>query len=265
MIKRAIPLLYHDVIDGSDMDASGFAGTDAAEYKLTREEFGSHLQAIGDALRTPVVTADDLDGIETGSPPVLLTFDDGGSSAWEHVAPMLEERGWRGCFFVTTDYIDQPAFLKREQIRDLRNRGHVIGSHSSSHPPRMSDCNMEQLLEEWRDSLQVLEGILDEPVTVASIPGGFYHRKIVQVAHDCGIRMMFTSEPVQRIGQESGCTVIGRFSVKRGDSPGLPAEFVQGNRVRRFRHYAYWNIKKAAKAVTGPIYPWIRSTYLARK
>ena len=76
---------------------------------------------------------------------------------------------------------------------------------------------------------------------------------------------LFTSEPVQKIEQVGGCTVIGRFSVKRGDPPTVPAEFVQGKWLRRFRQYAYWNIKKAAKALTGPVYPWIRSHYLARK
>ena len=195
----------------------------------------------------------------------MLTFDDGGSSAWEHIAPMLEEHGWRGCFFITTDYIDQPAFLSRDQIRDLHARGHVIGSHSCSHPLRMSDCSREQLQDEWQRSLQVLEEILDEPVTVASIPGGFYVREIVNTAYASGVRILFTSEPVQKIEQVGSCTVIGRFSVKRGDPSTLPAEFVQGKRLRRFRKFAYWNIKKAAKVLSGPIYPWIRTAWLARK
>jgi hypothetical protein len=59
--------------------------------------------------------------------------------------------------------------------------------------------------------------------------------------------------------------MVGRFSVKRGDPPELPAEFVQGKRMRRFRQYAWWNFKKAAKVLTGPVYPWIRTAYLARK
>ena len=42
MTNRVIPLLYHDVISGSDADYSGFSGTDAAEYKLTVDEFDAH-------------------------------------------------------------------------------------------------------------------------------------------------------------------------------------------------------------------------------
>ena len=110
-----------------------------------------------------------------------------------------------------------------------------------------------------------MEEILGEPITTASIPGGFYARKIVDTAYASGIRTLFTSEPVQKIEKVGGCTVIGRFSVKRGDPSTLPAEFVQGKRLRRFRQYAYWNIKKMAKALTGPVYPWVRSAWLARK
>lgn len=265
MIARAISLLYHDVICGNDPDASGFQGANAAEYKLSRDEFSAHLQAIRTALKTPVLTVNELYTANSRSPPVMLTFDDGGGSAWEYIAPMLEAHGWRGCFFITTDYIDQPAFLSRDQIRDLHARGHVIGSHSCSHPLRISDCSRKQLLDEWQNSLQVLEEILGQPVTIASIPGGFYARKIVETAYESGIRILFTSEPVQKIADVGGCTVIGRFSVKRGDSPTLPAEFVRGNRLRRFRQYAYWNIKKVAKALGGPLYPWLRTAYLARK
>lgn len=265
MNARAISLLYHDVISGDAPDDSGFEGTDAAEYKLTRDEFRTHLQAIESVLQTTIVTVHGLDATPSVSPPVLLTFDDGGSSAWEHIAPMLESHGWRGCFFITTDFIGKPAFVSRDQIRDLHRRGHVIGSHSCSHPLRISDCSREQLLDEWGRSLRVLTEIVGEPVTVASIPGGFYAREIVNTAYASGVRILFTSEPVQKIEQAGGCTVIGRFSVKRGDPSTLPVEFVQGKRLRRFRQYAYWNIKKAAKALTGPVYPWIRTAWLARK
>lgn len=265
MNAHAITLLYHDVINGPDPDVSGFEGANAAEYKLSRDEFSIHLKSIETALQAPVVTVHDLGAAAFGTPPVLLTFDDGGSSAWEYIAPMLEAHDWRGCFFITTDYIGRPAFLDGDQIRDLHARGHVIGSHSCSHPTRISDCSREQLLDEWQRSLLVLGEILGEPVIVASIPGGFYAREIVEAAYASGVRILFTSEPVQKIRQVAGCTVIGRFSVKRGDPSSMPAEFVRGDRLRRFRQYAYWNIKKGAKALTGPVYPWIRNYYLARK
>jgi len=265
MTQRVITLLYHDVFKGVDPDISGFSGANPAEYKLSIDEFESHLQAISAALKGPVISPGDIDGQTFTTPPVLLSFDDGGVSAYEHIAPMLEQHGWRGCFFITTDRIDTSSFVSRKQVQGLHQRGHAIGSHSCSHPKKISACSKEDLLNEWQRSLAVLSEIIGERVTVASVPGGFYSRQIAETAAESGVKILFTSEPVQRIVYVDGCAVVGRFSVKRGMGPAVPAEFVRGNRVRRFRQYVYWNVKKTAKAVGGPIYPWIRSMYLARK
>ena len=74
----------------------------------------------------------------------LITFDDGGVSALQTTADLLEKYGWRGVFFVTTDRIGTPTFLNADHVRELHRRGHVIGSHSCSHPERMSCCGPEQ-------------------------------------------------------------------------------------------------------------------------
>jgi len=265
MTGRVITLLYHDVIKGNDPDTSGFSGANPADYKISGDEFASHLRSINGALVGSIISPVDIIGQTFTTPPVLLSFDDGGVSAYEQVAPMLETYGWRGCFFITTDRIDTPAFVSRGQIKELHQRGHTIGSHSCSHPKKISECGREALLDEWQQSLVVLSEIVGEKVVVASVPGGFYSRQIAETAAKSGVKMLFTSEPVQRIVYVDGCAVIGRFSVKRGMGAMVPAEFVQGRRIRRFRQYAYWNLKKAAKAVSGPIYPWVRSMYLARK
>ena len=109
-------------------------------------------------LQGPVIRPGDIGEQIFSTPPTLLSFDDGGVSAYEHIAPMLESYNWVGCFFITTDRIDTPAFVSREQIRDLHRRGHVIGSHSCSHPKKMSECSREELLEEWQRSLSCLVG-----------------------------------------------------------------------------------------------------------
>lgn len=265
MIRRAISLVYHDVISGSDADHSGFSGTNAAEYKIAVEDFDNHLSAIGCALKGAAIGEVDLEEQNSSAKPVLLTFDDGGVSSYEYIAPMLESHGWRGYFFITTDRIDTSAFLSKDQIKDLHHRGHIIGSHSCSHPRKISDCAYEQLLDEWQRSLRVLSQIVGERVDVASIPGGFYSREIAEAAAQSGVRQLFTSEPVQKIQMVQGCAVLGRFSVKRGDGFIVPAEFAMSNRVRCLRQYAYWNLKKVAKTVAGPLYARLRTFLLARK
>ncbi len=232
-------LLYHDVVLPGEETSSGFQGGDADRYKLDTLGFASHLEAI--AAR----------GAAT-----VFSFDDGGIGAIQHTAPMLEAHGWRGIFFITTDRIGEPGFLGESDIRALRDRGHRIGSHSCSHPPRMSACSREQLLNEWSHSRARLESILGESVTVASIPGGYYSRLVAETAAQAGIRELHTSEPVATRWTIGSCTLVGRFSITCLTPPSLAAAYAAGDRLPRWRLAAFWQTKKVIKAVGGTY--WLR-------
>jgi peptidoglycan/xylan/chitin deacetylase (PgdA/CDA1 family) len=251
---NALSLMYHDVVEDGQWDSSGFAGPGAAVYKLEAREFEQHLAAIQTALAGNSV--DVIECVEWGGSrwPVFLTFDDGGVSASTCIAKALESRGWRGHFFITTDRLVDPAFLNPEQVGELRARGHVIGSHSCSHPRRMSYCPPEDLAREWLESIRILTGILKEPVTVASVPGGYYSRRVASAAAAAGIRYLFTSEPTARVSEVDGCRILGRYYVQRGMPPETSAAFAVGLRRARFRQALLWKCKKAAKALGGGIY-----------
>jgi peptidoglycan/xylan/chitin deacetylase (PgdA/CDA1 family) len=192
----------------------------------------------------------------------LLTFDDGGASAI-HIADILGERGWPAHFFITTEFIGTPGFLGAPEIRALRRAGHVIGSHSATHPLRMGALRHAQLLREWSVSVDVLQDILGEPVTVASIPGGYYTRAVASTAAQAGIRTLFTSEPITRTSSVDGCLLVGRFSIKQGDSPDAVAAFMAPNPLPRARQFLLWNGKKTLKASGGPVWLTVRKSLLA--
>jgi peptidoglycan/xylan/chitin deacetylase (PgdA/CDA1 family) len=251
---RALALLYHDVVEPGALSASGFGGGDADRYKLDVREFAGHLTAIA---RTSVKSGSAFDLRQrSGSldPLLLFTFDDGGLSAYTHAAGLLERHGWSGHFFVTTSRIGSPAFLDRDQIRSLRQRGHVIGSHSVSHPARMSACGWEQLVEEWRQSRQTLGEILEEDVIAASVPGGYYSADVARAASAAGVRILFTSEPVTRCHTVDECLVVGRYCMRRGGSADTAGQIARGDWSPRLRSWVAWNARKAAKKVGGDLY-----------
>jgi peptidoglycan/xylan/chitin deacetylase (PgdA/CDA1 family) len=186
-------------------------------------------------------------------------------SAHTHVAPLLEARGWRGIFFITTDRIGTRGFLDAEQIRDLARRGHVIGSHSCSHPRRISDCSGDELRHEWADSVAILSEILRAPVETASVPGGFYSAAVGAAASRAGIRVLFTSEPTMRIASIEDCILIGRYGVWRGMPTAITGRIAAGERAPRWRQSAWWTIKKAAKSIPGDPYAKVRGLLLARR
>lgn len=258
--------MYHDVIEAGAPDDSGFPGSDAALYKLDRLSFVAHVEACARALTAPPGSVFDLPAASScGRLPVLLTFDDGGASAETTVADELDRRRWRGHFFVATDFIDVPGFLSRRQIRDLHRRGHIIGTHSCSHPLRMAHCAWPQLLEEWHRSADVLGEILGEPVRAASVPGGLYSRSVAIAASRAGISHLFTSEPVVKSRLVGTCVVLGRFAVQRRMRPAVAAALVLGRSFPRYRQYLLWNAKKFAKTLAGNQYLRIRRALLRRR
>jgi peptidoglycan/xylan/chitin deacetylase (PgdA/CDA1 family) len=256
-------LLYHDIVAQGDNDASGFPGAGPARYKLEYDEFDRHLHALREATQTP--PGDIRAAWSTGQPPAwLLTFDDGGASALR-IGETLAEHAWQGHFFITANRIDQAAFVTRNDIRAINELGHVIGSHSYSHPERMSRCSWGELVSEWQQSVQILSDILGEPVVTASVPAGYYSTKVARAAASVGIKALFNSEPVIRVHEADGCLVLGRFTLQRGASPEVAAAIAARRVPPRLRQFVSWNARKAAKSVGGEAYLRLRRALLSRR
>ncbi len=261
---KAISLLYHDVIEGDNWDASGFPGPAAAKYKLSRRDFEAHLSAIVTARVSPSVTVRDALCANASRIPVFITFDDGGTSAANPIADLLECRGWRAHFFITAGQIGKPGFMNAAQIRNLHERGHVIGSHSFTHPTRMSNCNDAMLADEWRRSIETLSDLLGEQVDTASVPGGYYSRRVAETAAAAQIRILFNSEPTARVARIGGCFVLGRFAVVRGTPAVVSGQLASIGGTARSRQWIFWNIKKMAKCIGGKHYLTARRYLLGR-
>ena len=208
-------LMYHEVTD--DPKTSGFQRPGALPYTLTRAAFSRHMDAIGAGALTPELVTE-LDLANNGKPRhVLLTFDDGGASAM-YVAEELARRGWKAHFFIITGRIGERTFLKPADIRTLRSAGHIIGTHSHTHPDIFRALPRELMTTEWRVSRAILEALLGESCTAASVPGGDISRIVLESAGDAGVRYLFTSEPLvtpERIGDT---WILGRVVLKAGVS-----------------------------------------------
>lgn len=259
---RVRSLLYHDLVEGKRFDESGFNSPDADAYKLDRMDFEWHMESVSRVPGVEITTVHRA--IEVGGGerrPLLLTFDDGGASAMK-TAEILEKHQWRGHFFIVTNQLGQRGFLTREQVRELHDRGHVVGSHSHSHPKQISALPYARIYYEWRKSLRILNDLLGIEVTVASVPGGFYSWRVAQAAADAGILLLFNSEPAEKIRkQSSGMKVLGRYGLKRGDSPSLAEAYSRGDARTIVRERVFWNFKKVLKFLGGPLWHLARKKY----
>lgn len=264
---RITALEYHDVVDGDAWDQTGFPGAAANSYKLPVTAFERHMDAVGAAMGQCETDVLSLLAERALVPPrpVLLTFDDGGVSAITAIAARLERRGWRGHFFIATDCIGSPGFLTRAQLRELRRRGHIVGSHSCSHPLRMSQLSDAQLSREWTESVARLSDILGESILVGSVPGGALSDSVVSAAAKAGLRALFTSEPVVRTKRIGECVVVGRFTIRDNTTAEIVGRIAAGNPLPRMRQWARWNALKVAKATAGPSYLVLRGWLMARR
>ncbi|HZJ08544.1 MAG TPA: polysaccharide deacetylase family protein, partial [Trueperaceae bacterium] len=269
---KLVSLMYHDVLRGDDHRESGFESDGAALYKVSMVDFRRHLQALWDTGRQAPREIRGARGASFTHAPrstrrgsaFALTFDDGGKSAITVIAPLLESLGWRGHFFVATDMIGQPTFLSADEVLELHRRGHVIGSHSASHPERMSTLAPLEQYEEWRRSLTALNKILGAGVRVASVPNGFYSVDVARAAAAAGVRVLFTSEPTVRAAKIDGCLVLGRYSVQARTSEAAAAALLGRSPVDRLKQTYSWKVKKMAKSVAGESYLAVRARLLRR-
>jgi peptidoglycan/xylan/chitin deacetylase (PgdA/CDA1 family) len=262
---RTSVLAYHDVIDaGMSPDASGFPGHGPARYTLDWDQFNAHLEAIATATgRAPVLATDLIEGRVEGE-SWSITFDDGASCSVA-IGEELARRGWGGHFFVVSARIGTPGFLDAAGIRALIGMGHLIGTHSVSHPLRISALSWEDLLDEWGRSASELSGIVGAPVTLGAVPGGYYSRQVARAAAAVGLTGLFTSEPVRAVRRVDGCLVIGR-AVLNGQTPApRSAELAAGRSVPWGRMRLAWGARKPAKAIGGDAYPKLRAAVLRRR
>ena len=262
---RAVSLEYHDVIAAGDVDDSGFAGPDAASYKLSAAEFGRHLEAVGRTIRRPPARV--IDWLRDGAAefPLFLTFDDGGASAYTRIGDALERHGWRGHFFVTAGKIGASTFLSPPQIRALHARGHVIGTHSHSHPTRIGACTSEQILVEWQRSTAILADIIGEPIIVGSVPGGYYRRRVGEAAARAGMKLLFTSAPTTRCDVVDLCRVLGRYTLRSWSSAKTASRLANAQCRPRTTQWLLYNSLALLRLMAGDRYARWRQRFWATR
>lgn len=248
--------MYHDV--AHDPATSGFQGPGPDHYKVPPDRFEKHLDEMEARGLKPSLVGEEGDELR-----LLLTFDDGGRSAATETAPILERRGWRGHFFVTTGRIGTAGFLTRDEVRTLHEAGHVVGSHACTHRP-LTGLADDELLREWSESKAILEDLLASKVIVASVPTGRYSTRVGRLAAQAGYDNVFTCEPWLEPRRLGSALVYGRFSVYAKTSPARIGALCSLSRPTLWWAGGGWYARKAAKSVLGPVYDPLRRRMLAR-
>ncbi len=141
--------------------------------------------------------------------PVLLTFDDGHKSHMSEAYPILKKYNFPATFFIYTDGIKLNGYMDEKMLRELSSDPNMaIAAHSVTHGAltRMSAASREK---EMKESKEILEDILEKPVTAFSYPYGAFSKMMEYEVDEAGYDMAF------RIGPGSTQSYKSRFRIQR--------------------------------------------------
>jgi peptidoglycan/xylan/chitin deacetylase (PgdA/CDA1 family) len=125
---------------------------------------------------------------------LVITFDDGFLNFLTDAFPILEQYSVKSTIFSVAGYtgrfsewdvLPRQPHLSKEQLREISDRGHEIGSHTMSHAKLtfLSDVDLER---ELSNSKKELEDIIGKPVNSLSFPFGGWNERIWEKALAAG-------------------------------------------------------------------------------
>ncbi len=128
-------LMYHYVSEPPE---------DADKYRINLsvepDRFRAQMQWLKDRGYESVDLYDVIEVLANSGEPlekvVVITFDDAYIDNYEIAYPILEEFGYKGTFFVPTEFIDfgYEGYMTWEMIEEMAAAGHRFESHTKSHP-----------------------------------------------------------------------------------------------------------------------------------
>jgi peptidoglycan/xylan/chitin deacetylase (PgdA/CDA1 family) len=195
-------------------------------WEVTERDFEMVIKAYLEQGHT-LATLDDLPHAPDRS--IALTVDDGAAGAADWLLRRAVAFGIRAMFFVVVDWLDNPpvrsaehayrGLASWEQVAELRDAGHAIGSHSMTHVrlPTMPD---DTIRYELSASRQRIEAMLQIEVRHFAAPYGRLSPGVIDAAKEAGYLTVSSTIPGINGPTERRSGVLRRLLL-RSDPTGL--------------------------------------------
>ncbi len=161
--------------------------------------------------------------------PVMITFDDGYASVYEHAFSVLSRFGFKAVVFMPASYIGKTndwdvqfgkkkyRHLSKEQLVSLSAAGHEIAAHGMKHRP-FTLFNSKALKAELEESRDILEHITGNPVRSLCYPFGRFNARVIEAVKAAGYQYAMASLYLGAAPAEERNLALRRFNVYRFDS-----------------------------------------------
>ncbi|MCG8668819.1 MAG: polysaccharide deacetylase family protein [Pseudomonadales bacterium] len=224
-MTQLVSLMYHAIYQGQE--ELDLIPMEERPYSVSIETFKEHL-ALLKSKQIPVVLNPE-DTKTAGKLAVQITFDDGDAGWFKHALPALEEHGYKGVFFTTSDLIDsRDDFCDWEQIKCLADAGMSVQSHGRTHR-FLSDLSESDCREEYQSSKARLEEATGVTVTDISFPGGRHNQDTVSIGRKAGYRHFYTSKVGINGNNDLNSGMVKRFEVRASTTISQFENLVTGN------------------------------------
>lgn len=189
--KPEVPILcYHRIRNFQASD-----GPNMRVYSVTPEAFAEQMKALSDngfhTILPDQLKDYLLNNAKLPSKPIMITFDDTRQEHYSIGAAEMKKYDFKGTFFIMTISINRPKYMTEEQIKNLYESGHSIGTHSWDH-----HMVTKYTGDDWNIQLakpkKRVEDIIGKTVDYFAYPDGIWNKEAITELEKSNYKLAFT-------------------------------------------------------------------------
>lgn len=185
--SSSVPVVCYHNISPDDKEKNN-------ALSISRVQLSAHLKALADSGYHSILPDQLYAYLTTGKSlpdrPIMITFDDSRAGHFSIAAPLLQQYGFKGVFFIMTVTIGKPGYMNASQIAALSDMGHVIGAHTWDHP-HAKNLRPPDIKKQLINPRYVLEKITGKPVEYIAYPFGEWNDTLIADVQISGYKAAF--------------------------------------------------------------------------
>lgn len=202
LARPQVPILCYHHIRELKMPAKASSG-----YEVSPASFRAQMKALADSGYHTVLPDQLYDYLVYGKPlpskPVMITYDDTDEEQFSIAKTEMDKYGFKGVYFIMTISIGRPRYMTKEQIKQLADEGHTIGSHTWDHhrvdrykyENEIEERGKKKIVNDWDQQLvkptETLQAITGKPVKDFAYPFGIWSKDGIPEIKKRGFRQAF--------------------------------------------------------------------------
>jgi peptidoglycan/xylan/chitin deacetylase (PgdA/CDA1 family) len=132
-------------------------------------------------------------GAKLPAHPIVISFDDGYASQYQHARATLDRLHWPGVLNLEVHNVGEKGGLSRGQVERLVRDGWEIAAHTLTHPD-LTTVDAAQLRREVAGSRRWLQHAFDVPVRFFCYPSGRYDARVEAAVRAAGFAGATTTQ-----------------------------------------------------------------------